>query len=132
MRRASHCVHPGMRALRILIVDDDAVVAGLLAEVLEAHGHLISGIAATEHEAVHAARRNRLDLIIVDVVLGSGSGISAMEQIMLDTPCPHVFISGEDSSLGLQVLRKPFREAALLQAIDCALAATPFGVRTSG
>lgn len=111
-----------MSTLRILIVDDDGMIAGLLAETLESNGHLVCGIEATEAGAVTAAARERPDMIIVDVLLGVGSGIRAMELILQIRPIPHVFISGGTLPPGAEALMKPFREADLLQAMDRALA----------
>ncbi len=115
----------GQRTLRILIVDDDAVLSGLLAETLDSRGHVICGIEATEDGAVQAAARERPDLIIVDVSLALGSGIRAIEQIQRLGPVPHVFMSGERLRLASEVLLKPFRIGELLLAIDHALSAAP-------
>ncbi len=115
-----------MTALRILVVEDDALIGMLLAEMLEGMGHHVSPVAATEADAVTAAARYRPDLMIVDARLGAGSGISAVEEILRNGPVPHVFVSGDTSRIqalrpDAVVLQKPFREAALVQAIQRAL-----------
>ena len=114
-----------MRIVRILIVDDDAVISGLLAETLESIGHHVCAVEATESGAVSAAARCRPDLMIVDVDLGEGNGIRAMEQILSTRPVAHVFISGERLRLDAETLHKPFREPDLVQAIERALAKAP-------
>ena len=113
-------------ALRVLIVEDEAIIAMLLAEVLGGLGYEVCAIEATEAGAVAAALRCRPDLLIVDVRLGDGSGISAVEQILRTGPVPHVFVSGELSTIqalrpDAVVLRKPFRETDLVRAIQRAL-----------
>ena len=111
-----------MTTLRILVVDDDSTIAGLLAETLVSNGHLVCGIAMTEEAAVAAAARELPDLIIVDVLLGMGSGIRAMELIQRTRPVPHIFITGSPLPRAARALLKPFRPADLLDAIHRALA----------
>lgn len=116
-----------MKALRILIVDDDALISGLLAEALETEGHVVCGIEATESGTVSAAGRERPDLIIIDVTLATGDGVRAIEQIHRTGPVPHVLISGKRVSSGYEVLLKPFHIADLLVAMDRALAPAGIG-----
>jgi two-component system, response regulator PdtaR len=115
-----------MEALRVLVVEDDALIAVLLAEVLAAMGHEVCATAATEADAVTAASRFKPDLMIVDAGLGRGSGVSAVEQILRAGPLAHVFMSGDAARVrerrpGAVVIRKPFREAELVRAIDVAI-----------
>ena len=114
-----------MRALRILLAEDDAMIGLLLADVLDGMGHACT-IAATEAETVAAARHYHPDLMIVDAQLGEGSGIAAVREIVRGGPVPHLFVSGDASRVLLLqpdalVLQKPFREAELAQAIGRAL-----------
>lgn len=83
-----------MTRLRILLVEDDAVISALLAELLTGVGHAICGTATTETEAVAAALRHAPDLMIVDVRLRDGNGVSAVETILRRSAMPHVFITG--------------------------------------
>ncbi len=110
--------------MRILIAEDDAVLGLLLGEILEGLGHTICAIVATEDEAVRGATETRPDLIIVDGRLRDGSGISAMRRILREGPVAHLFMSG-DIILPLEgaaaVLRKPFSENDLVQAIELAV-----------
>ena len=119
-----------MDALRVLVVEDDALLAMLLAELLASMGHDVCATAATEAEALIAAIRYRPDLMIVDAGLGRGSGVSAVEEILRAGPVAHVFVRGDAESVCRRrpdaiVIRKPFREAELARAIDAALAAAP-------
>ena len=59
-----------MKPLRVLVIEDDAIIGMLLSELLTGMGHGICAIAATEGEAVIAATRHRPDLMIVDASLG--------------------------------------------------------------
>lgn len=121
-----------MQTLRVLVVEDDGLIAMLLAELLTGMGHEVCATAATEAEAVSAAARCRPDLMIVDAGLGHGSGVAAVEQILRAGPIAHMFISGDAGRVKTRkpdavVVRKPFRQAELVRAIDIALAA---GLRT--
>ncbi len=71
-----------MSALRILVVEDDAMIGMALTEMLEEMGHDVCSIEATEAEAISAADRCRPDLMIVDVLLGAGNGVSAVTEIL--------------------------------------------------
>lgn len=115
-----------MKALRVLVVEDDAVIGMLLAEMLVGLGHDVCAIEATEADAVTAAAHHRPDLMIVDAQLGEGSGVSAVEEILRTGPVPHVFISGarvQAPRPGAVVLQKPFLEGDLLRAMQRALRA---------
>lgn len=105
------------------------MIGMLLADVLAEMGHDVCAIEATEADAVAAAVRCKPDLMIVDARLGDGSGVSAVEEILRAGFVPHVFVSGETSSVqalrpDAVVIQKPFREPDLARAIQRALGAT--------
>lgn len=115
-----------MNALRVLVVEDDAMIGMMLAEMLKEMGHDVCAIEINEAGAVAAADRCRPDLMIVDVLLGRGSGISAVTAILRAGPVPHVFVSGDLSKVKAAkpdavAIRKPYREADIAQAIRRAL-----------
>ncbi len=107
---------------RVLIVEDEGVIAMALAEMLVEMGYEICATAANEADAVDAATRCRPDLMIVDAQLGEGSGISAVARINGAVSIPHVFITGNMTKVRAErpdavVLEKPFHEAELARAI---------------
>jgi CheY-like chemotaxis protein len=117
-----------MKALRVLVVEDDSLIAMLLAEVLAGMGHEVCATAGTEADAIEAAIRDRPDLMIVDAGLGRGSGVAAVEKILHAAPIAHVFMSGDARKVqalrpNAVVVRKPFRETELVRAIEIALGA---------
>ena len=119
-------------ARRILIVENEALIGMLLEEVLTGLGHEVCAVEATEAAAISAAREHRPDLMIVDMRLAEGDGVSAVREILSSRFIPHVLIS--DAALGLRelhpetvTLRKPFQEAELVRAMESAILQTPAG-----
>ncbi|WP_428490724.1 response regulator [Rhodopila sp.] len=105
---------------RILLVEDDAVIGLLLAEMLIGLGYDVCGTAATEADSVAAAARHRPDLMVVDAQLANGSGVSAIRTILRTTAMRHFFITGAASPsmpANILVLRKPFGENELVRAL---------------
>lgn len=116
-----------MKSLQILVVEDDSLIAMLLAETLAEMGHGVCGVEATESGAAQAALRCRPDLIIADAQLSEGNGVSAVDKILGTGFVPHLFISGDIKKVlaqkpGAVAIAKPFREPELVQAIHRALA----------
>jgi len=116
-----------MEALSVLVVEDDAIIAELLADVIAELGHVVCAIEATENGAVAAAVRHKPDLMIVDAQLGYGSGVAAVETIIQAGPVPHLFVSGNIAKIlalkpNAVALQKPYTEAALVSAMRRALA----------
>ena len=114
-------------ALNVLVVEDDATIGMLLAELLETMGHRVCAIESTEAGAVESAARFKPDLMIVDALLGEGSGLSAFETIQSWRPVPHVFVSGNLAGVRMRGphaigLQKPYSEPQLAEAIKRALA----------
>jgi CheY-like chemotaxis protein len=114
--------------LRILVVEDDAIIGMLLGELLTAMGHKVCAVVGTEAEAVAAAVKHHPDLMMVDATLGEGNGIRAVETILRAGPVAHLFTTGEALGVSLRrpgavVVQKPFDEADLIPAIARALAA---------
>ena len=119
-------VKPPLKAQRVLVVEDDALIGMLYADLLKDMGHTVCAIETTEAEAVAAAQLYRPDLMIVDAGLGKGSGVSAVNEILRSGFVPHVFISGNTASVRAKrpdaiVMEKPFRDMELARAIQRAL-----------
>ena len=103
-----------MNALRTLVVEDDAMIAGLLAETLEGLGHAVCAVETNFARAVAAASRWHPDLMIVDVGLGETSGIAAVKEILRSRFVPHVVVTGDAGrgrplSPDTVLIQKPFR-----------------------
>ena len=119
-----------MQPLRILIAEDEAVIAMLLNEVLTDAGHHICASVATAEEAVAAAQKHHPDLILIDAGLRDSSGVDAVVAILKVSPMPHIFMTGDKAAVLAQrpqalVIEKPFDEDALIAAIDSAMGTQP-------
>ncbi len=113
-----------MISLRIIVVEDDALIGVLLADMLRDLGHTVCDVVASESAAVTAAARHLPDLIIMDVGLGRGNGLRAIDSIMQTGAVPHVFMSGSRLAIpraGAVFLLKPFAQRDLVQAMHHAL-----------
>ncbi|MEO6214818.1 MAG: response regulator [Sphingomonas sp.] len=112
-----------MTALRILVAEDDAMIAMFLSELLEMLGHNVCAVTDTEAATVAAALLHRPDLMIVDEGLRNGSGIDAVQNIEMTLAVPHIFATGDcyrvlRAEPNAIVLQKPFNSAALVRAIE--------------
>ena len=122
-----HCVESAFAALRaqprarVLILEDDDLIADDIAAIVTGLGHDVAGIAATAEEALAAARRHSLDLVLADVELrGRASGIDAVRAIRERNDVRAIFVTGFPervlsgaSDEPVFVLSKPFDERLL-------------------
>lgn len=80
--------------LRVLIVDDSALVRGVLRELLESdHEIVVAGEAANGREALLRAAELRPDIITMDVRMPVMDGLETTEQLMAYTPTPILAIT---------------------------------------
>lgn len=114
------------RPLRILIIEDEAVVAMSLGAVVEQFGHEVAGTVATGRGAIAEAARLEPDLVLMDVRLADNlDGISAAERIVAERPVGVIFLTAYSdnatveriSRLGATVLSKPVPAEALRKTI---------------
>ena len=74
-------------SLRILVVDDHAVVRRGVRALLESHGNWeVCGEATTGRDAVEQSRRLRPDVVVMDLSLPELNGLDATRQILKDAP----------------------------------------------
>ena len=89
---------PSLR-LRILIVEDEVVVAMRLEDMVQDLGYVVVGTAASHAGAVAAAEASRPDLVLMDINLGrGGNGIEAALELRRRFDLPCVFLSAYLSS----------------------------------
>jgi DNA-directed RNA polymerase specialized sigma24 family protein len=79
---------------RILIIEDEAVIAMDLSDLVTGAGHSVCAVEATASTAVAAAKRERPDLVLADIQLADGSsGIDAVKEILASFEVPVIFIT---------------------------------------
>ena len=100
--------------LRVLLVEDEAMVAMLLEDALSDLGHQVVGPVAKLDKAVAMARQESFDIGILDVNF-AGQEVYPVAEILAARGIPFVFVTGYGESAlrppytGRPVLPKPFR-----------------------
>ena len=113
---------------RILIIEDEALVAMELRFVLEDLGHDVVATAADAKTARSIAAENEIDLALVDIHLSDGpTGIELGRDLGRDMGVTVVFMTANPGMVrggvagALGVLSKPTDERAVQTAVDYAL-----------
>ena len=120
-----------LQPARLLLVEDDPVVARDLQQQIQDLGYECVGSAAAGEQAIRLAGELRPDLVLMDVqLLGAMDGITAAQAIREQFALPVVFLTAytEDSTIARAKLSapfgyliKPFRERDLRVGIEMAL-----------
>jgi len=80
------------RVAHVLIVEDNDLVSGALRVLFEQTGRRVS-IAATVADAISVASADRPDLMLVDLTLPDGSGLTILEALRRDNRQPKVTVA---------------------------------------
>ncbi len=120
-----------MNGVRILIVEDESIVALNLTKRLTEAGYTIAMTATTGEAAIQAAEEMQPDLILMDIRLkGEMDGIEAAEQIRDRYNIPIIYLTAYADQHTLQrakvtqpygYILKPFETRELRSAIELAL-----------
>jgi DNA-binding response OmpR family regulator len=117
--------------LKVLIVEDDLMLADFAEEILVEHGYEISGIARTVADAVALAQRSRPDLVVLDLRLADGGlGTEVAAQLASPGRPGILYVTGNMSQVALThgdaCLAKPYRSVDLVRGLEivAGLAAT--------
>lgn len=93
---------------RVLIIEDEALIAMALEQLMTDMGHSIVGMAATEAQAIAIVAANPPDLVLADIQLADGSsGIDAVNRILAVNDVPIIFITGYPERLLTGLLPEP-------------------------
>jgi DNA-binding response OmpR family regulator len=116
----------------ILLVDDDALMRRSLAFNLEQAGYWVTTAADAEN-ALHRARRDLPDLVLLDIGLPGMDGLDALREFREEADIPIIFVTARrrelDQALGLELgaddyVTKPFDLNVLLARIKAVLRRT--------
>jgi CheY-like chemotaxis protein len=111
------------RRLRILIVEDEMLLAMNIEDMLLDLGHEVAGIASRLEPALALAREAAFDVAMLDVNL-AGDRSFPVAELLAARGIPFLFATGygrdgiDEPWRNRPVLQKPFRAAELLAAIE--------------
>jgi DNA-binding response OmpR family regulator len=130
---APHSIRRGLTSeslfpTKVLIVEDEALVALDICDFLSEAGYEVVGLVASEQDAVRKARDLRPDLIIMDLKLkGGGDGFRAGRRIKTSQNIPILYITAYKNTKTVDrvneqssshILFKPFARGPLLEAVE--------------
>lgn len=110
------------RRLRILIVEDEMLVAMNVEDMLLELGHEVAGLASRLGPALALARDGRFDAAMLDVNL-AGEPSFPVADLLIERGIPFLFATGygrqgiEERYRNFPMLQKPFRAAELGAAL---------------
>jgi CheY-like chemotaxis protein len=109
---------------KLLVVEDDALIRMLLADMLSEIGYTVAAEAASIDEALEATRNSDFDLALLDADL-KGRSVSPVADALVARDIGFVFVTGSDHGLfayrDRPTLRKPFQIDALKRCCTSAL-----------
>lgn len=120
-----------MKTVRVLIVEDEYILARNLQEGLESFGYQVLGIVDSGEAAIETAINWRPSIILMDIwIRGEIDGIQAAERIWQQLQIPIIYVTGHSDQSTVEratltfpfgYVLKPIRENELYVAIQTAL-----------
>ena len=111
--------------VKVMIAEDDLMIADLAEEILVEHGYEVCGIARTVDEAVALGRHHKPDLAVLDLRLADGglgteiaarlSPLGKLGILYASGNIPQVILTAAN---GVACLAKPYRSADLLRSLE--------------
>jgi len=81
-------------ATKIMIIEDEPLIAMDIEQLVEGLGHQVTGIARTKSEAVKLFKKTAPGMVLADIQLADGSsGIDAVNEILAKNQIPVIFIT---------------------------------------
>ena len=118
-------------AINILIIEDEAVLAMDLTDLLEEEGYTVIGTANNGPRALRLHQQHRLDLALCDIsIKGEWDGIQTVEYLLAHRPIPIIFLTALTDKATLEramntrpaaYLIKPITVPGLRAAVELAL-----------
>lgn len=123
--------------LKVLIVEDEFLVADMAEEILNAHGYEVCGIACNVAEAVALDRQHRPDLAIIDLRLADGeAGTDVAARLSERSGVGILYTTGNMAQIiltavdGHACLAKPYHGAELLRSLEIVAGIAATGTAT--
>lgn len=123
--------NPAMNKARILIVEDEAIIAMDIESILREYEYRIAGMVVTGEEALAAVKARTPDLILMDILLaGQMDGIEAARLIRRSFDIPVIYVSANADEATVERARdtepygyinKPINRKDLYSNIESAL-----------
>ncbi len=121
-----------MENLKVLIAEDEGIVALDLKFSLESMGIQVVGVASTAQDAIQQAEQFEPDLVLMDIRLqGEMDGVQAANEIQEELKIPVIYLTAMADKSTIQrametkphgFITKPFSESELRTVIEQALA----------
>jgi diguanylate cyclase (GGDEF)-like protein len=115
---------------RILIVEDDVIIAKDLENVLERWGYDVTGVATSSEHALSQAEADEPDLVLMDIRLrGATDGVQTADALRARMDVPIVFLTANTDAQTREraldtnaagYIAKPYNPSTLLAAIELA------------
>jgi CheY-like chemotaxis protein/DNA-directed RNA polymerase specialized sigma24 family protein len=115
---------------RVMIIEDESIIALDLSSIVEELGHTVTGNPRTQKAAIELASRDTPDLILADIHLAdNSSGIDAVNEIraligdrpvIFITAYPERFLTGEKPEPAF-LISKPYSEAEVRSTVSQAM-----------
>lgn len=115
---------------RVMIIEDETIIAMDLKGIVQAMGHEVTGIARTHSAAIQLAGNSTPDMILADIQLADGSsGIDAVNELMgtlgeipviFITAFPERLLTGDRPEPAF-LIPKPFSEEQVRSAVSQAM-----------
>ncbi|WP_134680936.1 response regulator [Paracoccus ravus] len=115
---------------KVMVIEDETIIAMDLKGIVQAMGHSVTGVARTHKQAVELAQAKRPDLILADIQLADGSsGVDAVNELLSEMgELPVIFITAFPERLltgnrpePAFLISKPYSEEQVRSAVSQAM-----------
>jgi CheY-like chemotaxis protein len=106
------------KTIKILIVEDEFLIATLLSRNLRLEGYEVCDLAATAQDAIEIAGKEKPDVVLMDIRLaGPTDGIEAAQEIISRYSIPIIFTTGYTNEQTLERAKKLDPLACLIKPV---------------
>ena len=128
--------------IKILIVEDNVIIADDMQSMLEEIGYEIVDNVIVYEQAVEVLKNQQVDLVLIDIILASDkTGIDLGKHIRENYDIPFIFVTSNSDRATVEnaktvkpngYLVKPFEQQDLYTSIEIALSNFIYGKQSSG